>query len=129
VDCRCFRHRSFLGRMSQAQTQQQLKFRKCQNLGCDVMIAFQRKTDGSNGWSAVEKDSIGQIVIHRCMGKRRSSTLQQQKVATMVDGQLPQSNSNSEVIALLQQILRRLDYIQNKIPKDGSSISSSGGNK
>ena len=34
--------------MSQAQTQQQLKFRKCQNEGCNVMIAFQRKTDGSN---------------------------------------------------------------------------------
>jgi hypothetical protein len=65
-----------------SQSQQQLKFRKCQNEGRDIMIAFRRKTDGSNGWSAVEKDSVGQLVIHRCMGKRRASSyISQQQVS------------------------------------------------
>lgn len=44
--------------------QQQPKLRKCSNIGCDVLITFVPKTraDGTKGWSAMEKDSIGQLV-------------------------------------------------------------------
>jgi hypothetical protein len=101
--------------MSTTNTKQELKFRKCSNLGCDVVIAFTRKTDGSNGWSAVEKDNLGQLVIHACKGTtipkpQQPQTQQQQSSPT--DDNNSDNRRLKDVMLLISKALEILKEVQ-----------------
>jgi hypothetical protein len=86
---------------------QELKFRKCSNIGCDVMIAFQRKTDGSGGWSAVEKDGLGQIVIHNCKGRRVPKSSQQPQTQS-TNTSAGSSITKAEILAALENAMNKV---------------------
>jgi hypothetical protein len=89
-----------------AATKQEMKFRKCANEGCDIMISFQPKPNGK-GWSAVGKDVVGQLHIHRCQGKRVQKPQQPQTSSTNTTT-TGTSVTKAEILALLQNVIDKV---------------------